>query len=214
MVCLLKRLTDSHCDISINLLFLFVLLCFADYCTTSSCGPLWGRLDTIYLWIYCSYFFLLPLFSRAQSFKGWLVLTQNARLNFNLGLFDSFVNPLILESDQHLQCNFSFQYHLWIKHEGNENKGNDNWLKNLLIVKQILLASTSGNVKRLVQRVCILMLGCKGYKTCLGWFSLFSSGHPITALWNPKSDKHPISPYNITPNSHIQVTRREKMITN
>ena len=27
---------------------------------------------------------------------------------------------------------------------------------------------------------------------------------------NPKSDKHLISPYSITPNSHIRVTRRKK----
>ena len=40
-----------------------------------------------------------------------------------------------------LACNFSFQYHTWIKHEGHENKGNDNQLRNLLIIKQILLAS-------------------------------------------------------------------------
>ena len=113
MVCLLKRLTDPHCDISINLLFLFVLSCFADYCTTSSCGPLWGSLDTINLWIYCSYFFLLPLFSRAQLFEGWLALTQNVRLNCNLVLFDCFVNPLIPESDQHLISPFN------ITHESN-----------------------------------------------------------------------------------------------
>ena len=32
----------------------------------------------------------------------------------------------------------------------------------LLIVKQILLVSTLGNVKRTVWRICILMLGFKG----------------------------------------------------
>ena len=32
----------------------------------------------------------------------------------------------------------------------------------LLIVKQILLVSTMGNVKRIVWRICILILGCKG----------------------------------------------------
>ena len=42
--------------------------------------------------------------------------------------------------------NFSFQYHPWIKHLGHENKGNDNQLKNLLIIRQILLASTLENV--------------------------------------------------------------------
>ena len=30
----------------------------------------------------------------------------------------------------------------------------------------------------------------------------------------PKSDKHLISPYNITPKSHIQVVRIKEMVTN
>ena len=58
--------------------------------------------------------------------------------------------------------NFSLQCHPWIKHWGHENKGNDNQLKNLLIVVQILLASASEHVWRTVWRICILMLGCKG----------------------------------------------------
>ena len=41
-------------------------------------------------------------------------------------------------------------------------KGNDHQLKRLLIVKQILLVSTLGNVKRTVWRIYTLMLGCKG----------------------------------------------------
>ena len=41
-------------------------------------------------------------------------------------------------------------------------KGNDRQLKRLLIVKQILLVSTLGNVKRTVWRIYTLMLGCKG----------------------------------------------------
>ena len=41
-------------------------------------------------------------------------------------------------------------------------KGNDHQLKRLLIVKQILLVSTLGNVKRTVWRIYALMLGCKG----------------------------------------------------
>ena len=44
---------------------------------------------------------------------------------------------------------FSLQYHIWIKHQGHENKGNDNQPKDskFLIVKQILLISTLGNVR-------------------------------------------------------------------
>ena len=41
---------------------------------------------------------------------------------------------------------FSFLYHPWSKHYGQENKGIDHLLKLLLIVKQILLVSTLGNV--------------------------------------------------------------------
>ena len=40
----------------------------------------------------------------------------------------------------------------------------------------------------------VLMLGCRGLM--------------------PKSDNHLISPYNITPESHINVTRIKEMITN
>ena len=32
--------------------------------------------------------------------------------------------------------------------------------------------------------------------------------------WTPKSDQHLISPYNITPESHIYVARRKEMILN
>ena len=48
--------------------------------------------------------------------------------------------------------------------EGHKNKGNDHQPKSLLIVKQILLDSTLGNVKRIVWRKYILMSGCKGLK--------------------------------------------------
>ena len=37
-------------------------------------------------------------------------------------------------------------------------------LKKFLIVKQILLVSTLGNVQRTLWRIWILMLGCKGLK--------------------------------------------------
>ena len=122
--------------------------------------------------------FFLPLFSRTQSFEGWLALTQNVRLNCNLVLFDCFVNPLILESDQHLISPFN------ITHESNIKVMRIkemiiNWRTSWLLNKFSLQAHLENNVKRPVQRMCILMLGCKGYKTCLGWFSLFSFEHPL-----------------------------------
>ena len=57
---------------------------------------------------------------------------------------------------------FSLQYDLWNKHEIRENRGDDHWLKQLLVVQQILLVSLFGNVWRTVWRISILMLGCKG----------------------------------------------------
>ena len=36
----------------------------------------------------------------------------------------------------------------------------------------------------------------------------------IVNPWNPKSDKHLISPYNISPESHVKVMRIKEMITN
>ena len=71
----------------------------------------------------------------------------------------SIFNPLMPEWPA---SNFSFQFHQWIKHQGHKNRGNDNLQKNQLIVKQILLASTLGNVLRPVWRIWILMFGCKG----------------------------------------------------
>ena len=60
-----------------------------------------------------------------------------------------------------LASNFFLQHHARIKHYGNENKGNDHKLKELLIVEQILLVSTYGNVEKIVWGICILMLGSK-----------------------------------------------------
>ena len=55
---------------------------------------------------------------------------------------------------------FSLQTHSY----GHESQGNDHQLKKLLIVKQILFVSASGNVKRPVWRMCVLMLECKRFK--------------------------------------------------
>ena len=44
-------------------------------------------------------------------------------------------------------------------------KGNDHQLKKLLIVKQILLVTTLGNVWRTVWRICMLISGCIGLIT-------------------------------------------------
>ena len=71
----------------------------------------------------------------------------------------SIFNPLMPEWPA---SNFSFQFHPWIKRQGHKNRGNDNLQKNQLIVKQILFASTLGNVLRPVWRIWVLMFACKG----------------------------------------------------
>ena len=70
------------------------------------------------------------------------------------------VNPSTPEGDQHLisPCNIIPESQV----KGHKKKGNDHQLKKLLIVIQILLVSTLGNVSRTVWRICLLMLGCKG----------------------------------------------------
>ena len=57
-----------------------------------------------------------------------------------------------------LNSNFSLQYLVWITYKGHKNKGNEDQLKKLLIVKQILLVSIFRNVLWTVLRICILIL--------------------------------------------------------
>ena len=57
-------------------------------------------------------------------------------------------------------------------------KGNDHQPKKLLIVKQIFLVSTLGNVET-VWRIRILMLGCKGLSVIFLMTCTFSYGHLI-----------------------------------
>ena len=59
-----------------------------------------------------------------------------------------------------MASNFSLQTHPY----GHESQGNDHQQKKRLIVKRILLVSASGNVKRPVWRMCVLMLECKRLK--------------------------------------------------
>ena len=72
--------------------------------------------------------------------------------------------PQTFSPQEWLATNFSLQNCLWIKHESYENRGDGHRLKQLLIVKQILLVSLFGNVWRTVWRICILILGSKGLR--------------------------------------------------
>ena len=60
-------------------------------------------------------------------------------------------NPLAPKIDWFL--NSPHGEHPSIECKGRENKGNDHQLRKLLIVKQILLVSNKGNVRRSVRRI-------------------------------------------------------------
>ena len=67
-------------------------------------------------------------------------------------------------------------------------KENDLYWKKLLIVKQILLVSTLGNVYRTVWRICLLMLGWKscGYLCIIVlflYFKILSNSYSRSAHW-------------------------------
>ena len=51
------------------------------------------------------------------------------------------INIVIVTCLEWLASNFSIHYPFWIKCKAQENKGNNHWCKNTLIVKQILLVS-------------------------------------------------------------------------
>ena len=69
----------------------------------------------------------------------WLFVSEGEKKGRNRA-----ISPL--DPYERLASNFSAQYHHWIKHLGHENVGCDHQWK-LLIVKPILLVSTTGNVK-------------------------------------------------------------------
>ena len=73
-------------------------------------------------------------------------------------LFCTF-KPLIPQADWRLTS--TLQYHPWITREGHKITRNDHYLKKLLIVKQILLVNTIGNIYGTLCGICILMLRWK-----------------------------------------------------
>ena len=54
------------------------------------------------------------------------------------------------QNKERMDSKFSSQHHSWIKCKGHRKKVNDRQLKRLLIIEQILLVSTIGNVRRTV----------------------------------------------------------------
>ena len=68
------------------------------------------------------------------------------------------VNPLTPKSDELLILPYNITLESNIKVTRIHDQGNDHLLKKLLIVKKILLVSTSGIVKRTVWRMCLLIL--------------------------------------------------------
>ena len=95
--------------------------------------------------LFCSYHILCHL---------WCLL------NSRMATWNLFVSPLTTKSDWHLIS--PYQITPWLKHEGHENKGNDQQLKILLIVKQILLFNTLRNVQRKYGEYAYWCWGVKG----------------------------------------------------
>ena len=73
----------------------------------------------------------------------------------------TFFKPLTLKSDLHLFSPYNITPESLIRVMREEN---NHQINKLMIVKQILLVSTLGNVWRTVWRICILMSGHKGLK--------------------------------------------------
>ena len=66
---------------------------------------------------------------------------------------------------------------------GHENKEDDHQFKEVLIVTQILLFSTIGNVQRALRRIRIRLLGRKGLKSASSILSIIHGLlHYITVL--------------------------------
>ena len=73
-----------------------------------------------------------------------------------------------LNPEEWLESNFSLQHHCWVKQYGYESEENDGSIKKkLVIVKQILLVSTIGNVYEAVWRIYILNWWCKRFRKML-----------------------------------------------
>ena len=64
-----------------------------------------------------------------------------------------------------------------------------------------------------VRRILSQSISLRGYRVDSSIQTKYYYLHSINSL-NPKSNQHLISPYNITPESHIKVMRIKEMITN
>ena len=102
-----------------------------------------------------------PQLSRWRTEKRLLVWTLVLYRGWNKVLNDGHVFNKSFNRSHHNASSFSQQFNPWIKHKGHENKINDRKLKKLLILRQIHLASTMGNVEKTEGRSCVLMLRYK-----------------------------------------------------
>ena len=75
----------------------------------------------------------------AAGIKYWFIYTLTPFLRIMKYILT--FKPLQVTNIQ-----FSLQYFSWITHQDQENIRNDHQLKRLLIVKQILLVNTLGNI--------------------------------------------------------------------
>ena len=110
----------------------------------------WEQSNVVTIWL-CHKMWFVRVDLQASACKGFLKIPK----------LIYFYHPYV--KFKWLASNFSLQYHPWMTLQGHKNKGNDHQLKKLLIAQQLLLVSTLGNVQRTVQRIYILMSGCKGF---------------------------------------------------
>ena len=93
----------------------------------------WEQSNVVTIWL-CHKMWFVRVDLQASACKGFLKIPK----------LIYFYHPYV--KFKWLAPNFSIWYHPWMTLQGHKNKGNDHQLKELLIVKQILLVSTLGNV--------------------------------------------------------------------
>ena len=130
----------------------------------------------------CTAILFLPKLSKQCHFYKKKKLKQKKK-----------TSDLTIWSHRVIHIQFLFTNHPQITHKGFINKGNDHQQNKLLVLKQILLVCTLGNVWRTVWGICILMLGCKGLRD-IPWFATLkhcgaASKYAIQMLYTSQSLK-------------------------
>ena len=133
---------------------------------------------------------------KKEVFKVWISIQCDYQPNKVNNNTPPALNPSTPKSDQHLSSPYNISSESFIKVQ---NKRNDHQLKKLLIVKQILPVSTLGNVKRIVWRICILMLGCKWFNWTVKDAKFVRCDILLPTIIKPHHNDNEICVYDISP---------------